>query len=48
MGGCPEAEGGSRAAALLEQAIGLRSFVPRGKEKVGLEWTLVTTSYNLK
>ncbi|MEY4244536.1 MAG: Transposase domain [Verrucomicrobiota bacterium] len=36
------------AAALLEQAIGFHSVLLRGQEKVGLEWTLVATSYNLK
>jgi transposase len=33
---------------IIKQAIGFRRFLLRGKEKVGLEWTLVTTSYNLK
>jgi transposase len=33
---------------IIKQAIGFRSFLLRGKEKAGLEWTLVTTSYNLK
>ena len=33
---------------IIKQAIGFRSFLLRGKEKASLEWTLVTTSYNLK
>ena len=33
---------------IIKQAIGFRRFLLRGKEKVGLEWTLMTTSYNLK
>ena len=33
---------------IIKQAIGFRRFLLRGKEKAGLEWTLVTTSYNLK
>jgi transposase len=33
---------------IIKQAIGFRRFLLRGKAKVGLEWTLVTTSYNLK
>ena len=33
---------------IIKQAIGFRRFMLRGKEKAGLEWTLVTTSYNLK
>lgn len=33
---------------IIKQAIGFRRFLLRGQEKVNLEWTLVTTSYNLK
>jgi len=33
---------------IIKQAIGFRCFLLRGKEKVNLEWTLVSTSYNLK
>jgi len=33
---------------IVKQAIGFRRFLLRGKDKVGLEWTLVTTGYNLK
>jgi len=33
---------------IIKQAIGFRRFMLRGLEKAGLEWTLVTTSYNLK
>jgi transposase len=36
------------AFGIIKEAIGFRRFLLRGKEKVGLEWTLVTTSYNLK
>lgn len=33
---------------IIKQAIGFRQFLLRGKEKVSLEWILVSTSYNLK
>jgi Transposase DDE domain len=33
---------------IIKQAMGFRGFLLRGKEKASLEWTLVTTSYNLK
>jgi transposase len=33
---------------IIKQAIGFRRFLLRGKENVSLEWTLVSTSYNLK
>lgn len=33
---------------IIKQAIGFRRFLLRGQEKAGLEWTLMTTSYNLK
>jgi len=33
---------------IIKEAIGFRRFLLRGKAKVSLEWTLVTTSYNLK
>jgi hypothetical protein len=33
---------------IIKQAIGFRRFLLRGTEKASLEWTLVTTSYNLK
>jgi len=33
---------------IVKEAIGFRCFLLRGQEKVALEWTLMTTSYNLK
>ncbi len=33
---------------IIKEAIGFRRFMLRGLEKAGLEWTLVSTSYNLK
>lgn len=33
---------------IIKGALGFRRFLMRGLEKVDLEWTLVTTSYNLK
>ena len=33
---------------IIKQAIGFRRFLLRGQQKVELEWTLMTTSYNLK
>ena len=33
---------------IIKEAMGFRRFLMRGLEKVNLEWTLVTTSYNLK
>ena len=33
---------------IIKQAIGFRRFMLRGIENASLEWTLVTTSYNLK
>ncbi|MEI7910948.1 MAG: IS1182 family transposase [Verrucomicrobiota bacterium] len=36
------------AFGIIKEAIGFRRFMLRGLEKAGLEWTLVTTSYNLK
>ncbi len=33
---------------IIKEALGFRRFLMRGLEKVDLEWTLVTTSYNLK
>ncbi|MDA0767988.1 MAG: transposase, partial [Verrucomicrobia bacterium] len=33
---------------IIKEALGFRRFRLRGLEKVNLEWTLVTTSYNLK
>jgi len=33
---------------IIKEAIGFRRFRLRGLEKVNLEWTLVSTSYNLK
>lgn len=33
---------------IIKEAMGLRRFAMRGLEKAGLEWTLVTTAYNLK
>jgi hypothetical protein len=36
------------AFGIIRQAIGFRRFLLRGQKKANLEWTLVTTSYNLK
>jgi len=36
------------AFGIIKQAIGFRRFLLRGKQKAGIEWTLMTTSYNLK
>jgi hypothetical protein len=36
------------AFGIIKEAIGFRRFLLRGLAKVNLEWTLVTTSYNLK
>lgn len=36
------------AFGIIKEAMGFRRFLMRGLEKVNLEWTLVTTSYNLK
>lgn len=33
---------------IIKQAMGFRRFSLRGKAKAALEWTLVTTSYNLR
>ncbi len=33
---------------IIKQAIGFRRFLLRGKDKLGIEWTLMSTSYNLK
>lgn len=33
---------------IIKEALGFRRFQLRGLDKAGLEWTLVTTSYNLK
>jgi len=33
---------------IIKEVIGFRRFLMRGLEKVNLEWTLVSTSYNLK
>jgi hypothetical protein len=33
---------------IIKQALGFRRFLMRGLEKTELEWTLVTTAYNLK
>jgi transposase len=33
---------------IIKEAIGFRRFLLRGLEKVSLEWTLVTLSYNLR
>lgn len=33
---------------IIKEALGFRRFMLRGKEKAGLEWTLVSTAYNLK
>ena len=36
------------AFGIIKEAMGFRRFLMRGLEKVNLEWTLVTTRYNLK
>jgi hypothetical protein len=33
---------------IIKEVLGFRRFLLRGLEKVNLEWTLVTTAYNLK
>ena len=33
---------------IIKEALGFRRFLMRGLENVNLEWTLVTTAYNLK
>lgn len=33
---------------IIKEAMGFRRFSMRGREKAALEWTLVTTAYNLK
>lgn len=33
---------------IIKEAIGFRRFTMRGLEKAGLEWTPVTTAYNLR
>jgi hypothetical protein len=33
---------------IIKEVLGFRRFLLRGLEKVNLEWTLVSTSYNLK
>ncbi len=33
---------------IIKEALGFRRFLLRGSGKVELEWSLVTTSYNLK
>ena len=33
---------------IIKEVMGFRRFTLRGREKVGLEWTLVCVSYNLK
>ena len=33
---------------IIKEVMGFRRFLLRGREKVGLEWTLVCVSYNLK
>ena len=33
---------------IIKEALGFRRFLLRGLEKATLEWTLVSTSYNLK
>ncbi len=36
------------AFGIIKEAMGFRRLLLRGKEKAALEWSLVTTSYNLK
>ena len=33
---------------IIKEVMGFRRFMLRGRAKVGLEWTLVCASYNLK
>jgi hypothetical protein len=33
---------------LVKDVFGFRSLFLRGRERVGLEWKMVTTNYNLK
>ena len=33
---------------IIKEVMGFRRFLLRGRAKVGLEWTLVCVSYNLK
>lgn len=33
---------------IIKEVLGFRRFLLRGLENVNLEWTLVSTSYNLK
>jgi hypothetical protein len=33
---------------IIKEVLGFRRFLLRGLDKVNLEWTLVSTSYNLK
>jgi len=33
---------------IIKEAMGFRRFMLRGIEKAALEWTLVTTAYNIK
>ena len=33
---------------IIKEVLGFRRFMLRGKEKAGLEWTLVSAAYNLK
>jgi hypothetical protein len=33
---------------IIKETIGFRRFLLRGQEKVEFEWTLMSTSYNLK
>ena len=33
---------------IIKQGLGFRRFLLRGQEEVSLEWSLVSTSYNLK
>jgi hypothetical protein len=36
------------AFGIIKEVMGFRRFLLRGRDKVNLEWTLVTTAYNLK
>jgi len=33
---------------IVKAALGFREFLLRGREKVAIEWTLMTTAYNFK
>ncbi len=44
----PTVEAIAQAAGSVESLLGFRRFMLRGLAKAKLEWTLVSTAYNLK